>query len=101
MLGAVVADARPVELAGDELVAGLRRGRRVPEEEGRGAAQPHARWRRLSALVTGHALQLSYELREDARESHGAAALSEEELVARLKDEFDAEEISDDEEEAG
>ena len=48
--------------------------------------------------VTGHALTFSYELRE----GEGAPAplpLSEDELVARLKDEFDAEELGDIDEE--
>ena len=93
MLGAVVDDARPVELDGDRLVlafgedaAFLRR--KAEERANRGALGEPLR------AVTGHALTLSYELRE----GDGAATpqpLSEDELVARLLDEFDAEVLAE------
>ena len=46
--------------------------------------------------LTGHALQLSYELGDGPLDT-GAPALAEEELLARLRDEFDARELLDDE----
>ncbi len=97
MLGAVVDVARPVELAGDNLVLAFGEDsvflRQKAEERATRTALAEA-----VQLVTGHALNFSYELRED---TGSPQPLSDDELVARLKDEFDAEEISDDEEEAG
>ena len=97
MLGAVVDVARPVELAGDRLVLAFGEDdpflRQKAEERATRAALAEA-----VRAVTGHALTFTYELRE----GHGApapAALSEDELVARLKDEFDAEELPGNEEE--
>jgi DNA polymerase-3 subunit gamma/tau len=99
MLGAVVDDARPVELEGDRLVLAFGQDaaflRRKAEERATRSALTEA-----IRAVTGHALTFSYELRE----GHAPAPpepLSDDELVARLKDEFGAEELgeSDDEEE--
>jgi DNA polymerase-3 subunit gamma/tau len=97
MLGAVVDVARPVELAGDRLVLAFGEDdpflRQKAEERATRAALAEA-----VRAVTGHALTFTYELRE----GHGApapAALSEDELVARLKDEFGAEELPGNEEE--
>jgi DNA polymerase III subunit gamma/tau len=97
MLGAVVDDAHPVELDGDRLVlafgedAGFLR-KKAEERATRTALGDAVR------AVTGHALTFSYELRE----GHGPPApslLSEDELVARLKEQFDAEELGDTDEE--
>ena len=65
-------------------------GRGVPAAQGRGAREPRARSARRVRRVTGHALTLSYELREGDGPAP-PAPLSEDELVARLMDEFDAE----------
>jgi DNA polymerase-3 subunit gamma/tau len=93
MLGAVVDAARPVELAGNRLVLAFGADaaflRKKAEERATRSALTEA-----VRAVTGHALTFSYELRE----GEGAPAplpLSEDELVARLKDEFDAEELGD------
>jgi DNA polymerase-3 subunit gamma/tau len=93
MLGAVVDDARPVELAGNRLVLAFGEDaaflRKKAEERATRSALAEA-----VRAVTGHALTFSYELRE----GHGPPQpppLSEDELVARLKDEFDAEELAD------
>jgi DNA polymerase-3 subunit gamma/tau len=53
--------------------------------------------------VIGQSLSLRYELREDDElpDAPGEPALSGEELVRRFLEEFDAEEILDDEREAG
>ncbi len=97
MLGAVVDIARPVELAGDRLVLAFGEDdpflRQKAEERATRAALAEA-----VRAVTGHALTFTYELRE----GHGPpapAALSEDELVARLKDEFGAEELPGNDEE--
>jgi hypothetical protein len=89
----VVDDARPVELAGDRLVLAFGEDaaflRKKAEERATRSALTEA-----VRVVTGHALTFSYELRQD----HGPPPpqpLSEDELVARLKDEFDAEELDD------
>ncbi|HEX4033070.1 MAG TPA: DNA polymerase III subunit gamma/tau [Solirubrobacteraceae bacterium] len=93
MLGAVVDDARPVELEGDRLVLAFGQDaaflRRKAEERATRSALTEA-----VRAVTGHALTFSYELRE----GHAPAPpqpLSDDELVARLKDEFGAEELGD------
>ena len=97
MLGAVVGVASPVELAGDRLVlafdedAGFQR-RKAEERASRTALTEAVR------AVTGHALTFSYEVRE-GHAPPPPQELSEDELIARLKDEFDAEELGDAEEE--
>ena len=93
MLGAVVDDARPVELAGNRLVLAFGEDaaflRKKAEERATRSALTDA-----VRAVTGHALTFSYELREGEGASQ-PLPLSEDELVARLKDEFDAEELDD------
>jgi DNA polymerase III subunit gamma/tau len=93
MLGAVVDDARPVELAGSCLVLAFGEDaaflRKKAEERATRSALTEA-----VRAVTGHALTFSYELRE-GQGPRQPQPLSEDELVARLKDEFDAEELGD------
>jgi DNA polymerase-3 subunit gamma/tau len=93
MLGAVVDDARPVELAGNRLVLAFGEDaaflRKKAEERATRSALTEA-----VRAVTGHALTFSYELRE-GQGPPAPQPLSEDELVARLKDEFDAEELGD------
>jgi DNA polymerase-3 subunit gamma/tau len=99
MLGAVVDDARPVELEGDRLVLAFGQDaaflRRKAEERATRSALTEA-----VRAVTGHALTFSYELRE-GHAPEPPEPLSDDELVAQLKDEFGAEELgaSDEEEE--
>jgi DNA polymerase-3 subunit gamma/tau len=97
MLGAVVDVARPVELAGDRLVLAFAQDagflRQKAEERATRSALAEA-----VRVVTGHALTFSYEQREGAG-APSPRPLSEDELVARLKDEFDAEELGDREDE--
>src|ERR1019366_5973161 len=86
MLGAVVDVARPVELAGDRLVLAFAEDadfqrRKAEEPEGpppRGAGGGGVR------AVTRHALTFSYEQRQGPP---APLPLSDDELVARLKDE--------------
>ena len=97
MLAAVVDVASPVELAGDRLVLAFAHDdtflRQKAEERATRSALAEA-----VRAVTGHALTFSYELREGVLSAQ-PQPLSEDELVARLKDEFDAEELSDNEHE--
>jgi hypothetical protein len=96
MFGAVVDVASPVELAGDRLVLAFAKDAAFLRQKAEERATRSALAEAVRA-VTGHALTFSYELREGLR---APQPLSEDELVARLKDEFDAEELSDNEEEA-
>jgi DNA polymerase-3 subunit gamma/tau len=99
MLGAVVDVARPVELAGDRLVLAFGQDAAFLRQKAEERATRSALAEAVRA-VTGHALTFSYELRE-GHEPPPPVPLSEDELVARLKDEFDAEELSGNDEEAG
>jgi len=98
MLCAVVGDAEPVELAGDRLVLAFGEDagfvRRKAEERANRAALSEA-----VRAVTGHVVTLSYELRA-GEGPPPPIPLSDDELVARLVDEFDAEVLGDTDEEA-
>ena len=93
MLAAVIADAGPVELTDRRLVlafpadsAFLRR--KADDQPNRKAVADAVR------AVTGRTLSLAYDLRELEGSAVGPAApLTEEEWVARLKAEFDGEEL--------
>ncbi len=99
MIGALLAGARPVEVTDRELTVAF------PEEAAflkRKAEQDDHRRTATDALraVTGHSLALRYELRahtEDADAPADAPQLSGEELVSRIKQDFAAEELLDDE----
>ena len=98
MLGAVVEDAQPVALDGSRLVLAFAADAAFMRKK----AEDRASRTALSdavTKVTGRSLSLDYELREldDPAEP---VTLSAEELVRRLKDEFDAEELPAVEEEA-
>jgi hypothetical protein len=97
MLGAVICDARPVELAGDHLVVAFGEDaeflRRKADERASRATLGEA-----LASVTGHTLSLSYELRAGAA-PEAPQTLSDDELLARLLDEFDAEVLANSDEE--
>jgi hypothetical protein len=93
----VIVDARPVELAGDDLIVGFAPTSAFLKRQ---AEDPDNRAIVTEALrrLTGRRLRLSYELREelaagDAGEGDGDRPVSEEELLERLKAEFDAEEV--------
>jgi DNA polymerase-3 subunit gamma/tau len=99
MLGALLADARPVSVGEREVTIAFPSGaaflKRKAEQDD---------YRRVTAealrTVTGSALALRYELREaddDAAAQPGTPALSGEELVRRFLEEFDAEELLEDE----
>jgi DNA polymerase-3 subunit gamma/tau len=93
MLGAVVADARPVELVGNHLVLAFAEDAAFLRRKAETGANRAALADALSR-VTGASLSLDYELRE--REPLAQPApLTEAELVRHLKDEFDAEQLAD------
>ena len=97
MLAALLADARPVAVQGRALTLAFPPGaaflkRKAEQDDHRRFAAEALR------TVTGHAVSLSYELRDDvhADEQPGEPVLSGEELVRRFLEEFDAEELLDD-----
>ncbi|MGB0092576.1 MAG: DNA polymerase III subunit gamma/tau [Solirubrobacteraceae bacterium] len=97
MVAALLADARPVAVSDRELTVAFPAGaaflkRKAEQDDYRRAAAEAFR------TVTGHALTLRYELREDepVDEPGGESVISGEELVRRFLEEFDAEEILDD-----
>jgi DNA polymerase III subunit gamma/tau len=96
MLAALLEGANPVELAAGELRLAFadsaaflkRKAEGIPNRETLGQAVQ---------TVTGRTLKLVYELRADAEtEEVAAEALSDEDLVARVMAEFDAEELPPD-----
>ena len=98
LLGAVIADARPVEINGEELTVAFAPDAAFLKKKAEDASNRTAVAEALRQ-VTGQKLKPSYELREPVAEEGGGVvvALSEEEVLARLVSEFDAEEMPDDE----
>jgi hypothetical protein len=99
MLAALLADARPVALHDQDVTVAFPSGKAFLKRK---AEQDDYRRATAEALrsVIGTPLVLRYELRdeEDLPETE-AAGLSHEELVKRLVEEFDAQEVLDDDEE--
>ena len=94
MLGAALGAARPTAVEADRLTVAFPSDAafvRKKAEANRELVQ-----RALHGL-TGHSLSVTYELREDAL-APGPALLGEEELIERLRAEFAAEEVFDEEE---
>ncbi len=95
MLGALLADARPVEVGERDLVVAFPAGaaflkRKAEQDDYRRAAAEALK------TVTGHALTLRYELGDaDAAPAPEGGTLTGEELVQRFLEEFDAEELLD------
>ena len=101
MLAALLADARPVALQEQDVTVAFPAGKAFLKRK---AEQDDYRRVTAEALraVIGSPLVLRYELRDEPEAADPAAApggLSHEELVKRLVDEFDAQEVLDDEEE--
>jgi DNA polymerase III gamma/tau subunit len=101
MLAALLADARPVALSDQDVTVAFPAGKAFLKRK---AEQDDYRRATAEALrsVTGAALVLRYELRdeEEMPEPADAGGLSHEELVKRLVEEFDAQEVLDDDEES-
>ena len=93
MLGAAIGAARPVALEGDRLIVAFPPDAafvKKKAEQGRDLVQQALRG------LTGRALGITYELREDGERS-GPVTLGEEELIERLRAEFAAEEFFEEE----
>ncbi len=103
LLGALLADARPVSLEGRDVTLAFPKSKAFAQRK---AQQDEYRRATTDALrsVVGVALALRYELRDvtaPAAEGPGAApdagaGMSQEELVRRLMEEFDAKEVLED-----
>ncbi len=98
LCGAVIMDARPVELVGDELTVGFPSSaaflkRQAEDPDNRAIVSEAVR------RLTGRRVRLAYELREELDDGApgGAqgqgAGITEEQVLDRLKEEFDAQEI--------
>jgi hypothetical protein len=94
LLGALIAEARPVAVSGGELILAFASTAQFLKKK---AEDPANRMTVSEALraVTGSSFRLSYELREVAADP-GATGVSEEDWVRRFIDEFDAEELDGD-----
>ena len=96
LCGAVITEARPVSISGEDLMVGFPSTAAFLKRQ---AEDPANRAIVTDALrqVTGARWRLSYELREELGDANAsgsdAEAYTEEEWVARFKDELDAEEI--------
>lgn len=95
MVGAVLANARPVEVAGEDLTVGFPANASFFKKK---AEDPENRQMVADALrrLTGGRWRVSYELSEDLDPTGGegsARAYTEEEWIERFKSELDAEEI--------
>jgi DNA polymerase-3 subunit gamma/tau len=102
LLGAVIGEARPVAVDGEELTLAYPFTAEFYKKKAEDPANRAAVGEALGALAGGR-WRLRYELRETPTSENGEAvgALSEEELVARFKEEFDAEELTDAQDERG
>ena len=95
LCGAVIADARPVALDGEDLTVGFPTTAAFLKKK---AEDPNNRRIVRGALreLTGASWRVSYELREDLdsdEDGGGGVHYTEEEWVARFKAELDAEEV--------
>ncbi|HWX52263.1 MAG TPA: DNA polymerase III subunit gamma/tau [Solirubrobacteraceae bacterium] len=95
MLGALIAEAQPVEMEGEELTVAFASSKPFLRKK---ASVPLNRAAVTEALraVTGTRWHLSFELRDELgedQERSGPPARSDEEWVARFMEEFDAEEV--------
>jgi DNA polymerase III subunit gamma/tau len=96
LCGAVITDARPVSVSGEDLMVGFPTTAAFLKRQ---AEDPANRAIVTDALrrLTGARWRVSYELREELDDSNASGAqpgtYTEEEWVTRLKEELDAEEI--------
>jgi DNA polymerase-3 subunit gamma/tau len=96
MLGALISEARPLEVRGEELVLGFASTAQFLKKK---AEDPANRMIVIGSLkaIAGGRWRLSYELREDlpGERPQAEQGQSEEDRVRRFMEEFDAEEIPD------
>jgi DNA polymerase-3 subunit gamma/tau len=101
MLAALLEGANPVEVAAGELRLAFAESAAFLKRKAEGIPNRET-LNQAVQTVTGTPLKLVYELRADAEtEEVAAEALSDEDLVARVMAEFDAEELPPDESEEG
>jgi hypothetical protein len=99
MVGALLAEARPVELDGVRLTVAFAEGATFSKKKAE-----NNRVLLVKALrdLTGHSLHPLYELREGGHAAEGeldaSSSMDEEQLLERLKQEFGATEVFDTEE---
>ncbi len=98
MVGALLADARPAELDGNCLTVAFAEGAAFSKKK---AENNRALLAKALRDLTGHSLELIYELRDGesghAGYSEASSSMDEEELLERLKQEFGATEVFEDE----
>jgi DNA polymerase III subunit gamma/tau len=99
MVAALLSEARPVAVTDRDLTVAFPAGaeflkRKAEQDDHRRAVAEALR------AATGHRLALRYEIRDESIPVPGAPVLSGEELVRRFLEEFDAEEILDEPNEA-
>jgi len=94
LLGALIAEARPVAAQGEDLILAFGPSARFLKKKAEDPANRMTVGEALRA-ITGVRWRLSYELREAAptAKDHAAGISSEEDWVRRLMEEFDAEEV--------
>jgi DNA polymerase III subunit gamma/tau len=95
LCGAVIADTRPVALAGEDLTVGFPTSAAFLKKKAEDPANRQIVTDALRQLAGGR-WRISYELREDLDDAGGngaAHAYTEEEWIERFKSELDAEEI--------
>jgi DNA polymerase-3 subunit gamma/tau len=96
LCGAVIADTRPVELAGEDLTVGFPTSAAFLKKKAEDPANRRIVTDALRRLAGGR-WRISYELREDLDDGTGGEGAShqytEEEWIERFKSELDAEEI--------
>jgi DNA polymerase III subunit gamma/tau len=96
LCGAVIADTRPVELAGEDLVVGFPMSAAFLKKKAEDPANRQIVTDALRQLAGGR-WRISYELREDLDDGAGGdgavRTYTEEEWIERFKSELDAEEI--------
>jgi DNA polymerase III subunit gamma/tau len=102
LLGAVIGEARPVAVDGEELTLAYPFTAEFYKKKAEDPANRAAVGEALAALAGGR-WRLRYELRDTpaSEGEQGSPARSEEEWVARFMEEFDAEELTDAQEERG
>jgi DNA polymerase III subunit gamma/tau len=96
LLGACIVDARPVQVEGEELTLAYPFTAEFNKKKAESPANRAAVGEALGTLAGGR-WRLRYELRDTpvSEDQQSVGAPSEEELIARLVDEFDAEEITE------
>jgi DNA polymerase-3 subunit gamma/tau len=102
LLGAVIGEARPVAVEGEELTLAYPFTAEFYKKKAEDPANRAAVGEALGALAGGR-WKLRYELRETpaGEDEQASPARSEEEWVARFIEEFDAEELTDTQDERG